>query len=84
MALLILNFTNVSNFLITSNYKSKILKAYFEELQPDYGIHFVEEQEQLGTAGGLRFLAASTVATTTNPTAIMQATEASHGCRPLP
>ena len=35
---------NVSNFLITSNYKSKILKAYFQELKnmaminPDYKI----------------------------------------------
>lgn len=38
------------------NYKGRILKAYFEELQPNYGIYFVEEQEPLGTAGSLRFL----------------------------
>ena len=43
-------------FHLTVNYKSHILKAYFEELQPDYGIYFVEEQEPLGTAGGLCFL----------------------------
>jgi len=43
-------------FHLTINYKGLILKAYFEELQPDYGIHFVEEQEPLGTAGSLRFL----------------------------
>ena len=45
-----------SDFHLTVNYKGKILKAYFEELQPDYQVHFVEEQEPLGTAGSLRFL----------------------------
>ncbi len=52
------SFTNVgcSDFYLTVNYKSRILKAYFEELQPSYGIHFVEEQEPMGTAGSLRFL----------------------------
>ena len=51
-------FTNVgcSDFHLTVNYKGRILKAYFEELQPDYRIHFVEEQEPLGTAGSLCFL----------------------------
>ena len=43
-------------FHLTVNYKARILKAYFEELQPDYGIHFLEEQEPLGTAGSLQFL----------------------------
>jgi len=45
-----------SNFYLTVNYKSSILKAYFEELQPDYQVHFVEEKEPLGTAGSLYFL----------------------------
>jgi len=45
-----------SDFYLTLNYKGRILKAYFEELQPDYRIHFLEEQEPLGTAGSLRFL----------------------------
>ena len=45
-----------SEFHITVNYKGKIMKAYFEELQPDYKVHFVEEHEPLGTAGSLRFL----------------------------
>ena len=51
-------FTNVgcNEFYLTLNYKARILKAYFEELQPDYKIHFVEEQEPLGTAGSLCFL----------------------------
>jgi NDP-sugar pyrophosphorylase family protein len=45
-----------TNFHITVKYKGKILKAYFDELQPDYNVHFVEEKEPLGTAGSLRFL----------------------------
>jgi|TARA_Y100000294_G_scaffold29021_1_gene24443 dTDP-glucose pyrophosphorylase len=46
----------VSNFIITTNYKSKILKAYFQEIKPKYKLHFVEEPTPLGTAGGLRLL----------------------------
>ena len=51
-------FTDVgcSEFYLTVNYKGRILKAYFEELQPDYQVEFVEERELLGTAGSLRFL----------------------------
>jgi len=52
------HFTDVgcSNFHLTINYKSRILKAYFEELQPNYNVYFVEEQKPLGTAGSLHFL----------------------------
>ena len=51
-------FTNVGcdEFHLTVNYKSRILKAFFEELNPDYSVSFVEEQEPLGTAGSLCFL----------------------------
>ncbi|MDB4794723.1 nucleotidyltransferase family protein [bacterium] len=45
-----------SSFYLTVNYKGKILKAYFEELQSDYKVQFIDEQEPLGTAGSLRFL----------------------------
>ena len=45
-----------SDFHLTVNYKARILKAYFEELQHDYDMHFVDEQEPLGTAGSLCFL----------------------------
>jgi len=52
------HFTDLgcSEFHMTVNYKGKILKAYFEELQPDYEINFIDEEEPLGTAGSLRFL----------------------------
>jgi NDP-sugar pyrophosphorylase family protein len=51
-------FTDVGceEFHLTVNYKGRIIKAYFEELQPDYRIKFVEEEEALGTGGSLRLL----------------------------
>jgi len=52
------HFTDIgcTDFHMTINYKGKILKAYFEELKPNYQVKFVEEKEPLGTAGSLRFL----------------------------
>ena len=38
------------------NYKAKIMKAYFEELDINYNINFVDESKPLGTAGSLRLL----------------------------
>jgi len=51
-------FTDIgcSNIHLTVNYKSKILKAYFEELKPKYDVLFVDEKDPLGTAGSLRYL----------------------------
>jgi dTDP-glucose pyrophosphorylase len=50
-------FTDVgiNKFILTVNYKARIMKAFFEELKPDYSIDFVEEKEPLGTAGSLKF-----------------------------
>ena len=45
-----------SDFYLTVNYKGKILKAYFDELQPNYKVRFIEEREPLGTAGSLQYL----------------------------
>ncbi len=44
------------NFFFTVNYKAKILKAYFEELNPVYNVSFVDENKPLGTAGSLQYL----------------------------
>ena len=44
------------NFFLTVNFKGKILAAFFEELEPDYSITFVEEKIPLGTVGSLRML----------------------------
>jgi len=52
------NFINygVNNFFISLNYKSRILRAYFDELQPNYSVSFLEEKSPLGTAGCLKLL----------------------------
>jgi dTDP-glucose pyrophosphorylase len=44
------------NFTLSVNYKGKILKAFFEELEPKYSLNFIEEKEALGTAGALFML----------------------------
>lgn len=40
-------------FIISVNYKSKLIKSYFEELNPDYEVKFIEEDKPLGTIGSL-------------------------------
>jgi dTDP-glucose pyrophosphorylase len=44
----------VGKFYISVNYKSKIIKSYFEELAPSYSINYINEDKPLGTAGSLR------------------------------
>ena len=44
---------------LTVNYKSKVLKAFFEEAAPAYQIQFLNEERPLGTAGSLGLLAGS-------------------------
>lgn len=46
----------VDKFYISVNYKSKIIKSYFEELEPSYAIEYIHEDKPLGTAGSLRYL----------------------------
>lgn len=46
----------LDSFHLSINYKSKILKSFFEELAPSYSVVFIEESEPRGTAGGLRAL----------------------------
>lgn len=46
----------VHDVRLTVNYKSRILKAYFEDRQPEYDVTFIDEPEPLGTAGSLKFL----------------------------
>lgn len=38
------------------NYKAGMIRAYFEELDKNYNIHYVEETKFLGTGGGLSLL----------------------------
>jgi len=46
----------VEHFYITVNHKAKIIKSYFEELAPPYGITYIYEEKPLGTAGSLKAL----------------------------
>ncbi len=49
----------VKDIYLSINYKSRILKAFFEEDEREYNVSFVEESEPLGTAGSLRMLTGS-------------------------
>lgn len=46
----------VDNFYITVNYKKEMIKSYFNEINPNYSIHYVEENKPLGTAGSIRLI----------------------------
>lgn len=43
-------------FHMVVNYKKNMIKAYFNDLDCDYNIHFWEEKNPLGTGGGLYLL----------------------------
>ncbi len=51
--------SGISKFILTINYKSKIIRSFFSELDKDYKISFIKEEKELGTAGGLSMLANS-------------------------
>lgn len=44
------------NFFLIVNHKKNMIKAYFNEIEKDYSITFVEEEKPLGTGGGLSLL----------------------------
>lgn len=46
----------LDHFVLSVNYKAKILKSFFEELSPSYSVAYLEEKEPRGTAGSLRAL----------------------------
>jgi dTDP-glucose pyrophosphorylase len=46
----------VNHFYISVNHKAKIIKSYFEELDPDYDLTFLYEEKPLGTVGALKQL----------------------------
>lgn len=45
-----------NRFYMIVNYKKNFIKAYFADNETKYNIQFVDEQEFLGTAGGLKLL----------------------------
>lgn len=46
----------VKEFFVSINHKAKMIRSYFEEIANKYKIHYIEEEEPLGTAGSLKFL----------------------------
>ena len=46
----------LGHFYFSVFHKARVIRAYFEELQPDYQVEYLEEDQPLGTAGGLKLL----------------------------
>lgn len=44
------------DFYITLNYKKEMIKSYFSDLKLPYKLHYIEEEEPLGTAGSIRLI----------------------------
>lgn len=49
----------INSYLVSVNYKSEILKAYFVDKNPNYQVKFIEEKTPLGTSGSLRLVKTS-------------------------
>ena len=45
-----------TDFRLVVNYKKGMIKSYFNELEKDYTVQYVEEEQPLGTGGGLCLL----------------------------
>lgn len=50
------NQVGCNNFYLTVNYKKNMIKSYFNEIEKDYNIFYVEESKPLGTGGSLSLL----------------------------
>jgi len=49
-------FYGSTSIYLTLNYKSKLIKAFFDDLDKEYTINFIDEKMPLGTAGSLKLL----------------------------
>lgn len=47
---------NCSDFTLIVNHQKNLIKAYFEDQQPEYNVTFYDENQPLGTGGGLKML----------------------------
>lgn len=50
------NEYGVHDFYATLNYRKSMIKSYFAEINGGYSIHYVEENQPLGTGGSLRLI----------------------------
>ena len=46
----------VHEFFLVLNYKAEVIRSYMESIESDYIVHYIKEEEFLGTAGGLKLL----------------------------
>ena len=46
----------VKEFYLSVHYKSRMIKAYFDEVNSPYKIGYIEEDKPLGTVGGIKIL----------------------------
>jgi len=46
----------IVQFFLVVNHKKNMIKAYFNEIEKNYKIHYVDEEQPLGTGGGLSLL----------------------------
>lgn len=46
----------ISKFYLTVNYKKNMIRSYFEEVNPNYEISYVEEDKPLGTGGSIKLI----------------------------
>ena len=44
------------DFYLVVNHKKNMIKAYFNEIERDYNIYYIDEEKPLGTGGGLSLL----------------------------
>jgi dTDP-glucose pyrophosphorylase len=50
------NLYGSNDFFLIVNHKKNMIKAYFNEIEKNYTINFIDEDEPLGTGGGLSLL----------------------------
>ncbi len=50
------NAYGITEFYVSIHHKSQMIKAYFQEINLDYKIHYIEEKNPLGTAGSLKLI----------------------------
>lgn len=48
--------SGINNFFLIVNYKKNMIKSYFNEIDKDYKITYIDEDAALGTGGGLSLL----------------------------
>lgn len=46
----------IHDFYLIVNHKKNMIKSYFNEMEKEYQVHYVDEEQPLGTGGGLSLL----------------------------